>query len=72
MHEIIPEAAIEIADFGFGADTPILLDYRRNSAEPSVVYLEWPGGGKPNFWAEMAPDFASFAEMVGLRPPAGA
>src|SRR5262245_45846760 len=29
-----PEAAIAIADFGIGADSPILLDFRRGPSNP--------------------------------------
>jgi len=66
----VPEAAIAIADFGIGADSPILLDFRRGPNNPSVIYLKWPDQGIANFWEELAPDFKTFAEMLGLRPPA--
>jgi hypothetical protein len=66
LHELVPEAAIEIADFGLGADAPILLDYRQSPKDPTVIYLEWPGDGRPNYWVEMARDFASFVEALGL------
>jgi hypothetical protein len=33
------QKAISIADFGLGADSPIVLDYRENPARPSVLYL---------------------------------
>lgn len=66
LHELVPEAAIPIADFGLGADAPILLDYRAGPADPAVITLEWPGDGEPNYWAVMAPDFASFVDMLGL------
>lgn len=69
IHELVTEAAVEIADFGIGADSPILLDFRRGPSNPSVIYLEWPGGDRDNVWVELAPDFESFAEMLGLRPP---
>lgn len=72
MHELVPDATIEIADFGVGADSPILLDYRRGPSNPRVIFLEWPGGDGENYWVEMAPDFDSFAEMLGLRPPTAA
>ncbi len=66
LHELVPEAAIPIADFGLGADAPILLDYRAGPVDPAVITLEWPGDGETNYWAVMAPDFASFVDMLGL------
>ena len=48
IHELVPEASVEIGDFGLGSDTPILLDYRADPAAPRVLHLEWPGGGRPN------------------------
>ncbi len=66
LHELVPEASVEIADFGLGADAPILLDYRFGPASPRVIHLEWGKRGEPNFWVVMAPDFASFVEMLGL------
>ncbi|MDB5294990.1 MAG: hypothetical protein JWO31_973 [Phycisphaerales bacterium] len=72
VHELVTGAAVEIADRGLGADSPILPDFRRGPADPSVIGLEWPGGGRGNTWVEMAPDFESFADMLGPRPPAAA
>ena len=66
LHELEPEASVEIGDFGLGSDSPILLDYRADPTAPKVVYLEWPGGGQANHWVVMAPDFASFVEMLGV------
>lgn len=66
LHELIPDAAIEIADFGIGADSPILLDYSVNRTEPRVIHLEWLGDGNPNHWVVMAPDFTGFVEILGL------
>ena len=66
LHELVADAAIPIADFGIGADSPILLDYRAGFDEPSVIALEWPGDGEPNYWEVMAPDFASFVALLGL------
>ncbi|MHC5538361.1 hypothetical protein ACYOEI_09045 [Singulisphaera rosea] len=65
-HELVPEAAVPIADFGLGADAPILLDFRAGPADPVVIALEWPDGDEPNYWKVMAPDFAGFVELLGL------
>lgn len=66
LHELVPEASVAIADFGLGADAPILLDYRAGPADPRVIHLEWADRGEPNYWVVMAPDFASFVDMLGL------
>jgi len=66
LEQIVPEAAIEIADFGLGSDAPILLDYRASPTDPSVIRLCWPGDGRPNCWKVMAPDFSSFIKALGL------
>jgi hypothetical protein len=69
IEEIVPEAAIEIADFGIGADSPILLDYRASSVCPSVIRLCWLGewGVINNHWVSCAPSFDSFADMLALE-----
>jgi hypothetical protein len=66
VEQMVPEAAIEIADFGLGSDAPILLDYRASPTDPSVIRLCWPADGRPNLWKVMAPDFASFIRALGL------
>ncbi|OWK43490.1 hypothetical protein FRUB_03089 [Fimbriiglobus ruber] len=66
LHELVPEAAIAIGDYGLGADTPILLDYQNDPANPRVIQLEWPGDNGPNYWVVIAPDFASFVQELGL------
>jgi hypothetical protein len=66
LEQLDPELAIEIGDFGMGADAPILLDYQKNSAQPQVLRLRWPGNGHPNYWETMCPDFRSFIEALGL------
>jgi len=48
VHELVTEATIPIADFGLGADSPIMLDYRRGPTNPAVINLEWPGNGEAN------------------------
>ena len=66
LHELHPELAVEIGDFGLGSDSPILLDYRADPDVPRVLHLEWSGDGGPNYWVVMASDFAGFVEMLGL------
>jgi hypothetical protein len=66
LHELEPEASVGIADFGLGADAPILLDYRAGPTEPQVIHLEWGGRGESNYWVVMAPSFAEFVELLGL------
>ncbi len=66
VDQLVPEAAIEIGDFGLGSDAPILLDYRGSPTDPIVIRLRWPGGGQPNLWRVMAPDFPSFIRGLGL------
>jgi hypothetical protein len=66
LHELVAEASIQIADFGHGADATILLDYRSGPSDPRVIHLEWGGRGESNYWVVMAPDFASFVDMLGL------
>ncbi|MFK8004325.1 MAG: hypothetical protein AB8H86_32465 [Polyangiales bacterium] len=70
----VPEAldhaqAIMIGDFGIGADSPIVLDYRRSPLDPSVLRLKWSWSQdrEPrNNWVEVAATFALFVEMLGL------
>lgn len=66
LDHIVPEAAIEIGDFGLGSDAPIILDYRTIPDNPRLLRLRWPGGGQPNEWVMMARDFRSFVEALGL------
>jgi hypothetical protein len=66
LHELVPEASVEIGDFGLGSDAPILLDYRAGPAEPRVIHLEWAERGESNYWVVMAPSFAEFVELLGL------
>jgi hypothetical protein len=66
LDQIVPEATIEIADFGIGSDSPVALDYRESTEEPRVIRLQWGRGGQANHWVPMAPDFATFAKVLGL------
>lgn len=61
--------AIMIGDFGMGADSPLVLDYRHSPSDPSVLRLKWSWSrnGEPhNEWAEVAATFPFFVEMLGL------
>jgi hypothetical protein len=70
LDEISPEESLVIADFGMGSDSPILLDYRFNSASPRVLRLRWSDQGRNNHWVLCASDFDTFADMLGLEHPA--
>jgi hypothetical protein len=66
LDQIEPEGTIEIADFGIGADSTIVLDYRVSPSEPRVLRLVWPGRGLSNHWVVMATDFRHFIDALGL------
>jgi hypothetical protein len=68
LHQIEPEKAVVIGDFGLGSDSPIVLDYSRNAADPPVVRLRWSGNGShvKTEWVEGATNFDHFAELLGL------
>jgi hypothetical protein len=67
VHQLDPDKAVVIADFGIGSDAPILLDYRDDPGEPRLVGLKWaepyPAG---NHWVPIARNFAEFAEALDL------
>jgi hypothetical protein len=68
LHQIEPEKAVVIGDFGLGSDSPIVLDYSRNAADPPVLRLRWSGNG-PHInteWIEGARNFDHFDELLGL------
>jgi hypothetical protein len=56
---------IVLGDFGWGSDSPIVLDYREGRLYPRVIRLQWTGN-RNNEWVTMAPDFPSFVAMLGL------
>jgi hypothetical protein len=66
LDQIDPERAVIIGDFGLGSDSPIILDYARNSSNPPVLRLRWGARGTGNEWVAGACDFDKFAEMLGL------
>jgi hypothetical protein len=64
LGEISPELALDIGDFGLGADSAIVLDYRQ--ANPPVIRLKWR---KPesNIWVRCADSFDEFADMLVME-----
>ena len=70
--QLKPERAIEIADFGLGADSPILLYYNKSKTEPIVINLDWQmsldwqEGASANSWGVMADSFSDFVEILGI------
>ncbi len=71
LHELDPDRALIIGDFGLGSDTPILLDYRQGD-DPGVLRLAWPpsveGDSPPGSitWVVLADSFEDFATRLGL------
>ncbi|MEO8066232.1 MAG: hypothetical protein ABI599_00935 [Flavobacteriales bacterium] len=65
LHQIVPEKAVVIGDFGLGSDAPIILDYHRNMTDPPVLRLRWNADGRTE-WVEGARNFDHFAELLGL------
>ena len=45
---------------------PIALDYRGDTANPRVIRLSYAEGGGNGRWVNLAKDFASFVEALGL------
>ncbi len=64
--QLQPELAIEIADFGIGSDSPILLYYNQSKTEPVVINLEWQEGPNSNSWVVMAESFSAFVDLLGI------
>jgi hypothetical protein len=65
LEGISPELSIVIADFGLGSDSPILLDYRQDRSNPTVIRLQWRKP-QPNVWMRCANGFDEFADILGL------
>jgi hypothetical protein len=63
LGEIAPELALDIADFGLGTDSAIVLDYRQEN--PPVIRLVWRKP-EPNEWVRCADSFDEFADLLGL------
>lgn len=64
LDQIQPELALVIGDFGLGSDDAIVLDYRHNPGEPSVLRLAWDHDG--NHWVKAAPTFGEFTRLLRL------
>lgn len=65
LAQIDAERALIIADFGLGADSPIILDYARNRLNPPVFRLQWLGKDG-NVHNQLASDFDEFVDVLGL------
>lgn len=63
LNEIVPDLALNIGDFGLGADSAIVLDYRHEN--PPVIRLLWRKP-EPNVWVRCADNFDDFADLLGL------
>ena len=63
VSEIVPDLALDIGDFGLGADSAIVLDYRQEN--PGVIRLVWRKP-EPNVWVSCADTFDEFADLLGL------
>jgi len=69
LHDITPDRALIIGDFGLGSDAPIILDYRKGGSNPLVLRLRWSeiAPGRPSTqWVKGAESFEKFAEILGL------
>jgi len=65
LHQIVPEKALIIGDFGLGSDAPVILDFASNASNPPVLRLRWDPN-RHNDWVQGAQDFDEFADMLGL------
>ena len=64
--EIVATHCIPIGDFGLGSDAPIMLDYRHNEENPSVIRLQWAKGGSDNHWIKVGSNFKEFSDQLEL------
>jgi hypothetical protein len=64
LAEIAPDLALNVGDFGIGADSAIVLDYRHEN--PAVIRLLWRKP-EPNVWVRCANNFDEFADLLGLE-----
>jgi hypothetical protein len=80
LEQISSELCVDIADFGMGSDSPILLDYRPDVSDPAVIRFilnpvlgETLASGRKrvvgwaNVWLRCADTFDAFADMLGLE-----
>jgi len=66
LKEINPFKAVDIADFGMGSDSPILLDYRENENNPSVMFLNYTNGLESH-WVKCADNFQHFMDILKIK-----
>ena len=65
LHEIVPEKALILGDFGLGSDAPIILNYAADPEDPPVFRLRWRDGRRTD-WVQGACNFDEFASMLGF------
>lgn len=65
----MPDLRSDHRDFGFGSDSPIVLDYARDPSTPPVLRLRWGSQGNGNEWVVSASDFDEFAEILASDIP---
>jgi hypothetical protein len=64
---ISADLSVDIGAFEIGSDSAILLDYREDRLNPTVIRLKWrKAQGLPNIWVRCADSFDEFADMLGL------
>jgi hypothetical protein len=67
LHQIVPEQALIIGDFGIGSDSPIVLDFHKNATDPPVLRLRWGRtNDERNEWVQGATNFEFFARQLGF------
>ena len=65
---ISSDLSVVIGAFEIGSDSPILLDYKEDRSNPTVIRLQWRKAlGLPNAWVRCANNFDDFADMLGLE-----
>jgi len=65
LKQINPFKAVDIGDFGIGSDSPILLDYRDNEKDPSVIYLDY-SNAPITHWVKCADNFRQFMKILDI------
>ncbi len=68
LRQIDPYRAIDIGDFGIGSDSPILLDFRQDMAQPAVLYLHYDAH-RTTRWLKCADSFLEFMQRLQLPLP---
>jgi hypothetical protein len=65
LHQIVPELALIIGDFGLGSDAPIILNFAIDQTDPPVFRLRWGPDGRTQ-WVQGASSVAEFVNVLGL------